>query len=441
MSRIDVKSEGIKVINNGIELLRNLPITMFIISNRTRPVFPGIHSKCSLLYNLNSAAMKRYSVIFFLFLFAVSCTSSQKLLERGQYDRAIDKAVEKLQKKPGDSDELAVLKEAYELANMFDKERIEYLELEGNDDNWLEIFALYEQLDRRQDKVRRLPSQIRNQFTFINYDEAIIDSKSAAADVSYRRGLEYMERGDKESYRLAWAEFIRAAELYTGYKDVDEKIEEAYQLGLNNALFVAENNSGVMVPEYFKTELSKITLRDMNTRWLNFDTFENENVDYNHLVVLNVTSIVFSPESVERQIIRESKEIQDGMRYALDNDGNVRKDSLGNDIRVPNMITVNAEVTEVHQQKSTFVGGTVDIYELYSDQLVRTDDLSVEFVFENRYGILSGDKRALSEELEELVGGREIPFPSNEQMVMDSADLLKNRTKAILRNQRNLLES
>ena len=384
--------------------------------------------------------MKRFPVILFLVLFAVSCTSSQKLLERGQYDRAIDKAVEKLQKKPGDSEELEVLKEAFELANMFDNERIEYLQLEGNDENWIEIFELYEQLDRRQDKIRRLPSRVRNQFEFVNYDRAIVDSKSAAADVSYRRGLEYMEQGGKENYRLAWAEFIRAAELYPGYEDVEQKIEEARVLGLNHTLFVAENNSGVMVPEYFETELSKITLRDLNTRWLNIDTFENNNITYDHLVVLNVTNIVFSPESVERQIIRESKEIQDGMTYAYDDDGNVRKDSLGNDIRIPNMINVSAEVTEVLQQKSAFVGGTLDIFELESDQLVHTDNLSVEFLFENRYGTVSGDERALSEETEEIVGGRELPFPSNEQMVMDAADLLKERTKNIIRSERRLLE-
>ena len=384
--------------------------------------------------------MKRFSVFLFLVLFAVSCTSSQKLLERGQYDRAIDKAVEKLQKKPGDSEELEVLKEAFELANMFDNERIEYLQLEGNDENWIEIFELYEQLDRRQDKIRRLPSRVRNQFEFVNYDRAIVDSKSAAADVSYRRGLEYMEQGGKENYRLAWAEFIRAAELYPGYEDVEQKIEEARVLGLNHTLFVAENNSGVMVPDYFTTELSRITLRDLNTRWLNIDTFENNNITYDHLVVLNVTNIVFSPESVERQIIRESKEIQDGMTYAYDDDGNVRKDSLGNDIRIPNMINVSAEVTEVLQQKSAFVGGSLDIFELESDQLVHTDNLSVEFLFENRYGTVSGDERALSEETEEIVGGRELPFPSNEQMVMDAADLLKERTKNIIRSERRLLE-
>jgi hypothetical protein len=182
-------------------------------------------------------------------------------------------------------------------------------------------------------------------------------------------------------------------------------------------------------------------LRDLNTRWLNFDTFENENITYDHLLVLNVTDIVFSPESLERQIIRESKEIQDGTRYDLDSDGNVKKDSLGNDIRVPNFVEVSAEVTEIVQQKSAYVSGALDIYELASDQLVSTESMAVEWIFENRYGTLSGDERALSEESEELVGGDELPFPSNEQMVIDSVDLLKARAKVIIQNQRGLLES
>lgn len=47
-------------------------------------------------------------IIYLLLLggFAISCVSSQKLLQRGQYDRAIDKAAEKLQKKPDNAKEL-----------------------------------------------------------------------------------------------------------------------------------------------------------------------------------------------------------------------------------------------------------------------------------------------------------------------------------------------
>ncbi|MFU8859454.1 MAG: hypothetical protein ACNA8K_03425 [Cyclonatronaceae bacterium] len=49
-----------------------------------------------------------------------SCNSSQKMLERGKYHQAINRATEKLMKKPSNSKELRVLKEAFELANMFD---------------------------------------------------------------------------------------------------------------------------------------------------------------------------------------------------------------------------------------------------------------------------------------------------------------------------------
>jgi len=387
-----------------------------------------------------SIKMKKAAVLILFSLLIVSCTSSQKMLDRGQYDRAIERSAEKLQKKPGNSKELAVLKEAFELANMFDRERIEFLELEGLEESWIEIFELYEQLNNRQNRIRRLPTRVRNQFTYTNYDQAIIDSKSAAAEVSYRRGIEFMNRGDKAGYRLAWEEFNRTANLMPGYEDVDRKILETRQYGLNNALFIAENNSGVMVPGYFQTELSKITLRDLNTRWLNFDTYENDHTQYDYLLVLNIGEISFSPESVERRIIRDSKEIQDGTRFEYDANGNVKKDSLGNDIRVPNFKTVSAEVSEVLQQKSTFLGGSLDIYELETDQLIRTENLSVEWVFENRYATYRGDRRALSEQNAAIVGGRELPFPSNEQMVLDSAELLKDRAKAVIRGQRRLLE-
>ncbi len=362
------------------------------------------------------------------------------MLDRGQYDRAIDRSAKKLQKRPGNTKELEVLKEAYELANMFDRERIGYLELEGLEDNWIEIFERYEQLNHRQNKVRRLPVQVRNHFTYYNYDQEIIESKSAAANVSYSRGLDFMEHGNKAGYRKAWLEFERSAELFPGFKDVDQKLVESHTLGLNHALFTVENNSGMMVPEYFSIELAKLTLKDLNTLWLNFDTYENEHIQYDYLLVLNIRDISFSPETVERRVINESKEIQDGMRYEYDSNGNVKKDSLGNDVRVPDIKNVSVEITEALQQKSAFIGGSLDIYELNSDQIMQTQNLSVESVFENRYGTFSGDKRALSEEWAKVMGGSELPFPSNEQMVMDSAELLKARSKAVIKGQRRMLE-
>jgi hypothetical protein len=362
------------------------------------------------------------------------------MLQRGQYDRAIDKATEKLMKKPGNDKELAVLKEAYELANTFDQERIDFLQLEGLEESSVEIYQLYEQMNRRQNKVRRLPSQIRNQFTFVNYDQMIVDSKADAADVSYRRGEEFLARGDKLSARQAFVEFEQADLIYPGYRDVINKMAEAEIKGRNNALFLIENNSGMVVPEFFDSEIKKVTLKELNTLWLNIDTYENESTEYDHFVILNITDISFSPETMDRRTFTEAREIQDGTKYQLDDDGNVMKDSTGTDIRVPNMVIVSASVTETVQLKSATVAGSLNIYDLRTDQLVKTDNIGVEAVFRHRFGEFSGDSRALSEELQAMMRGEEVPFPSNEAMMMDAAELLKDRSKTIVARNRLLLE-
>ncbi len=385
--------------------------------------------------------MKKTGIILLLALFVISCASSQKMLQRGQYDRAIDRSTERLMKRPNNAKELEVLKEAFYLANLFDRERIEFLELEGLEESWVEIYLLYEQKNNRQNKIRRLPSQIRSQFEFQNYDQQIVDSKASAADVSYRRGIEYLEKGDKMSARLAYQEFSNAAAIHPGYENVNQKLQLAEEQGRNNALFMIENNSGMVVPEFFDSEIRKVTLQELNTLWLNFDTHENQSREYDYFIVLNITDISFSPETLDRRTFTETKEIQDGMRYELDRNGNVKKDSLGNDIRVPNLVNVSAEITQTTQLKSAIVGGSLDFYNLHTDQLARTDNIAVEAVFSHKFGEYSGDRRALSDELQRIVRGSQIPFPSNEGMMMDAAQLLKERSKVIVQRNRRMLEN
>ncbi len=383
---------------------------------------------------------KRTAILFFLALAIGSCVSSEKMLQRGQYDRAIERASDRLMKKPNNEKELRVLKEAFELANLFDRERIEFLEMEGREESWIEIYLLYEQMNDRQNLVRRLPSQIRNQFEYFNYNEQIIASKAAAAEVSYQRGLDFLDQGGRDNARRAFVEFERAHGIYPGYEDVLRYLELAEMQGRTHALFAIENNSGMVIPEFFDAEMRKVALARLNTRWIHFDTWENRNVDYDYFLVLNITEIAFSPETINNNSYNVSQEVQDGMRYELDANGNVKKDSLGNDIRVPNIVTVSAEITESVQRKAALVAGSLDFYDTHTDQLIRTDNLSVEAIFENKYGRYAGDQRALTPEVQGIVRGERVPFPSNETMMMDATELLKDRSKAIIRANRRVLE-
>lgn len=388
---------------------------------------------------------KRISIrkIIYLILligFGVSCVSSQKLLQRGEYDKAIERSAEKLQKKPGNSKELGVLKEAFYLANTFDLERIEFLKLEGLEDSWIEIYQIYELLDWRQTVVRRLPSRVRSQFEFVNYAEHIIEARSEAASVSYERGVELLERGDRHSARQAYGEFNRVRQIYPAFLDVDHLVHESLNLGTNNVLFGIENNSDMILPSQFEAEMQRIALKDLNTSWINFDTYENSDLFYDYYVALNIKNISVSPERVEVNRFSESRDIEDGERFKLDENGNVMKDSLGNDIKVPNLVTVTAEVVESVQKKSAFVSGSLDFYDLRTDQLVRTDNISIESVFAHHSAVAIGNSKALSEETQKKVGQRPVSFPSNEALLIDSVDLLKDRSKRVLAANRRMLE-
>lgn len=373
-----------------------------------------------------------YSCFFLaVIILMASCTSSKKLLEKGRYDAAIEKAVKKLRKNPNDSDELYVLQEAFKQANLFDTQRIQFLEKEDREANWLEIYFLYSDLKNRQDVIRSLPSSVRNQFTLVNYDEEIIQAKESAAEAMYQQGLDYLKRGDRQSARLAYQEFVRVKEIYSDYKDVNRLLKESRYAGTNFVLLQVENNSDTILPKDFLAELKKISLADLNSQWVQYESQVDTSKYYDYFVVINIQRIDMSPERVKEQTYTEAKEIQDGMRYVFDRNGNVKKDSLGNDMQVPNMVTISADVKEIRQFKEAVVAGSIAYVNLQNDQLMHTDKLSVNAVFEHFSTGVSGDIRALSKESREKAGSRPVPFPSDEMMLLDARRSVESASESL----------
>ncbi|MEQ9089582.1 MAG: hypothetical protein RIE52_00745 [Balneola sp.] len=386
-----------------------------------------------------TAMIKRSILFLFSIVLLMACASSEKYLQKGQYDKAIDKSVKKLRKDAGNDKELYVLKEAYGKAQDFDKDRIDFLEKEGREENYVEIYDLYVRLDRRQDKIKTLPSSILREFTIVNYDDRLIASKEQAAETSYALGIDYLERGGRENARRAYREFETVKSIYSNYKDVDAKLSQARYEGTNQVLFVIENNSESVLPARFDQELRKIGLADLNGTWIQYSVYEDEEVDYDYFVVLNIKDIIVSPEQITKEKYTDTKEIQDGTKYVLDENGNVKKDSLGNDIREPNFINVEAEVTETRQYKEGIVGGTIEYINIKTDQLEKREDISVTAFFEHFSASFNGDERALSKESKERVEVNQLAFPSNESLLMDAAELLKDRTKDVMYKNRGLL--
>lgn len=376
-----------------------------------------------------------YFLFIIIFLFG-SC--AQRKLQQGRYDEAIRISVRKLKKKPNNAKYLRILEQAYSKANQRDNERIEYLKKEGTPDIWDEVFDSYMNMKRRQSMVKGL-SFVPPRITFVDYDNEIIQAKQKAAEYFYAHGSNLLEKGDRQSARQAYSDFQQVKKYYNDFKDVEDKINKAEELGTNNVIVKMENKANVILPKKFAEELFKISLNELNRQWLRYHTQEQKDIFYDYTVLVNIKMIDVSPEQVKEVHYTETAEVKDGWQYVLDSKGNVMKDSAGNDIKTDKIVKVACNIIETQQRKSARIAGSMDYVNNRTGQLIKTDPVTADAVFENYSAVAVGDQRALKKETKAKIGKPPVPFPPDPDMLIQAGITLKDMVKNILYTNKNLL--
>jgi tetratricopeptide (TPR) repeat protein len=368
------------------------------------------------------------------------------MLNSGNYDQAINKSIKKLKRNPGKEKEILVLQKAYKKANDRDKEKIQFLKADGTPDNWDNIFSLYTQMSYRQEKIKPLlPLEIASThqpavFEILNYDQEIINAKQKAAEYFYVHANSLLDKNDKIEARKAYNEFQQVKSYYPNYKNVDELLKKAWTLGCSYVLFKMENRTGVPLPPNFEEELTKISLSDLNANWLLYETKENKQHHYDYTILVNMKQIDVSPESVKEINNTEFKEVQDGYEYLLDDKGNVKKDSLGNDIKKPKYKTIKCMISETYQSKKAIIGGTLDYMNNNTGQLIKTNPIASENFFEYSSATAIGDLNALKPESRNKLGKKPVPFPNNFDMIFKAGQSLKGMVKDIIWSNKGILQ-
>ncbi len=369
----------------------------------------------------------RNILLFAIALSMFSCASSSKLLEKGNYDASIDKSIKKLMRAPDNSKEIKVLKKSYQLANDNDLDKIDKLKLTGQPDIWQDIYDAYTRLADRQQRVRRLPDEVLNKINFTKHDYILQQSAALKKAVAYHyaQAKVLLQTGNKQDAREAYRQLQFISNKMPNYKEVNRLMENALVQGTNYVLFRMENQSNAVLPKNYVEQILKISLSSLNERWLTFDTYPEEGLSYDFDIDLLLKEINVSPELIQQEKITDSREMEDGWEYVLDANGNVKKDSAGNDIKKTKYTTIKAYVTKTHMNKKAQVKGTLDYYDNRTGQLVKTFPISTEFVFDYYYATFEGEKDALSKASLELIKNKPVPFPTDPEIVFDTADELK----------------
>jgi hypothetical protein len=395
--------------------------------------------------------MKKLLLLFATVIFLITgCVSSEKALNKGQYELAIQKAIKKLRKNPEKSSQIIVLEKAYQKAQQNDFDRIAFIQKEGSPDHWDEVYAIYVRIKQRQDIVKTLPVlQIRDnakkvvrnaQFNLIDVDNELLQSKQKAADYFYTHGVSLLQKGGRFNARDAFADFQRVKSYYNNFKDIDEQLAKSHEAGTTKVLFKMQKSNPVPLPPNFEQELMKISLQDLNQNWIRYYTTGTAGTDYDYTVLVNLKVIDVSPESVHDIQYTESKQVQDGFEYQLDSKGNVMKDSLGNDIKHPKYKTISCTVVETQFKKMAHLGGSLDYLDNHTNQLYKTDNIAADSFFEDgAITVVGGDVNALKPETKAKIGHHPMPFPNPFDMLLSAGNNLKGMVKNILYENRCIL--
>lgn len=386
--------------------------------------------------------MKKLIVLLLTSLVLFSCDSAKKALQRGSYDQACMMAIKKLQKKPADVEHAEIFTVAYQKANQADMDRIEYLKLSGEQTSWDEIHRLYTKLDRRQTLAETiLPLRAGGQtvnFEHINYNEKIIEAKNSAADYHYNKGIELLN-GTKEEARQAYNHLEKARSYSTNYPDIEQKIREAKERGTTNVFISPMNKTYAQLSPEFMASLVDFGMNDLDDNWTRFfNTPVKQQFDYN--IFVSITSIYVSPNDVKESKEIVKKEVRDGWEYEYDSKGNVKKDSLGNDIKKPKYKTISCTVTKKIQQKFCTLKTNIEIQDNNTRRIVATIPEEAKYTFEFISAYANGDLDALDDATKKMIGRTPASFPADLEMINYAGQDLKQKIIASIKRNKNYIK-
>lgn len=359
----------------------------------------------------------------------MSCTTPQKLTEQGAYDEAVDLAIRRMAgKKSKKTEHVRALELAFQKATQRDLDAAERLRNQNRAEHWPRINFHYRSIRQRQQAVEPLlplvsRDGVKAEFRFVRIDGLENESREKAADFHYQNAVQLLERaekGDKMAARQAYEELKRIYFYYPSYRDVDALMLRARRLGTSRVLLLVENESPTLLSTALAERLSDLGRQGLDGFWTAYFTEQGSETDFDYTALLRIRALEISPALVQQRQYEEFREVEDGLEYLLDERGNVAKDSLGNDIKVPRLLRVGAQIVEQHQQQTARIEARLELRDLRQQQLIGTQPLRAASTFEHYAATFRGDERALAEQTRKRIGSQPLPFPAPETLLLQA---------------------
>lgn len=359
-----------------------------------------------------------------------SCRSVEKMVDKGEYDRAFNYSISKLQgEKNKRTEYVKALEKAYFKLNSASAREIERLNAPIKPENWSKVLHLYQAMEDRQERLEPLlplvsEDRYKATFDFKNYRNEISNAEENTCLYYYNNALGLLERtertGAKVYAREAYDDLRKIDTYIRNYKDTDRMKEKALRLGLNRIYVDIFNGLRDFQSNNIEQELLNLPVARLNDLWNEYSiNFDRNNADYVLIIELNQT--FFSPERERVNTYSESKEIlvrKDKIKE--------RRDSV--DVWVEKEVyeRVRADISEIFREKQSELRGMIKLMDTGTKEYIKIVPVNAFHNF-NGYGCkYIGDERALTDATRKKMDNFCEIFPTDFDMAYDLAEVFKN---------------
>lgn len=376
--------------------------------------------------------IKFYTTLYFLMFIVLmaGCKSAAKVYNSGNYDEAVNLAVKKLQKKPGDAETMALLQDAYRYAVNDHETRIRQLSNNNNDLKWEWVYNEYASLQRLYHAIQSSP-EVRSVIQATDYSSYINTYAERAADVRYQRGMTMMEKNDRTSFKNAYNEFNTALNFRPGDLMISDKRDEAYELAVINVVVMPFDNYQYRYSSYnsdnnnnIETDLLRILKYNTGSNFVKiYSSWEaqNKKIRPDQIIDLQFTTINIGRTRDEKKSRQVSKDV-------VVKETVYRPDSIVKEYK-----KVTAKITTT--KRTLYSEGNLMVTVRSADgRRLWGDNIRGDHSWVTEFTTYTGDERALSSSDKEQLKRQPGTPPREDEIIRQIINEINNRLSSSIRN-------
>jgi hypothetical protein len=354
---------------------------------------------------------RSFTILSLAFLVILdSCSSGKSAYKHGDYYDAVLAAVQRLRQHPDHKKSKEILGLSYDAA-------LNFLETDAQNQinanasfKWRTAVQDYQRINYLYEQIRTSPGAMKVVPSPVSKYKELTEAKSKAAEEVYEAGVQAMLKNTKPDAKQAYFYFKESNDYSPGFR---EAIEMSNQAEYNATMRVsfeetnASNENFSLQPAIAQVQRQFLKFYSSNDARVTKDAIEqNLKLTYKGCNIPLLPSITSSTQDVEKDIKVGEKDV--------------------NGKKEPTYEKAKVKVTTYTRTITATCGSIVEIIDLSGGATQLNNNVQGTASWSHSWATYKGDPRALTNQLKEMAGKKEL-FPPRDQ-IMENArrDLLSN---------------